>query len=75
MPSAPSAMFVLIVGLKLPLTAMTPLETAWVDGLAAVLDGGRAPGGVPSTLLDVSGNVPRVLRQGPIATEELLASR
>jgi L-threonylcarbamoyladenylate synthase len=55
--------------------AMTPLETAWVDGLAAVLDGGRAPGGVPSTLLDVSGDVPRVLRQGPIATEELLATR
>jgi L-threonylcarbamoyladenylate synthase len=55
--------------------AMTPLETAWVDGLAAVVDGGRAPGGVPSTLLDVSGEVPRVLREGPIAAEELLAGR
>ena len=55
--------------------AMTPLETAWVDGLAAVLDGGRAPGGVPSTLLDVSGGPPRVLRPGPIAEAELLAGR
>jgi L-threonylcarbamoyladenylate synthase len=53
--------------------AMTPLETAWVDGLAAVVDGGRAPGGVPSTLLDLSLETPRVLRQGPIAEEELLA--
>ena len=52
--------------------AVTPLETAWVDGLAAVLDGGRAPGGVPSTLLDVSGETPRVLREGPIPEADLL---
>jgi L-threonylcarbamoyladenylate synthase len=51
--------------------ALTPLETAWVEGLAAVLDGGRAPGGVPSTLLDVSGPEVRVLRQGPIAEAAL----
>jgi L-threonylcarbamoyladenylate synthase len=55
--------------------AMTPLETAWVHGLAAVLDGGRAPGGVPSTLLDVTGERPRILRAGPIAEAELLAGR
>lgn len=51
--------------------ALTPLETAWVDGLAAVLDGGRAPGAVPSTLLDVSGEEPRVLRPGPVPAEAL----
>lgn len=55
--------------------ALTPLETAWVDGLAAVLDGGRAPGGVPSTLLDVSGDEPRVLRPGPVPAEALLPGR
>jgi L-threonylcarbamoyladenylate synthase len=52
--------------------ALTPLETAWVSGLAAVLDGGRAPGEVPSTLLDVSGGEPRILRPGPVPAEALL---
>lgn len=56
-------------------SALTPLETAWVTGLAAVLDAGRAPGGVPSTLLDISGETPRVLRSGPIPEAELLAGR
>lgn len=53
--------------------ALTPLETAWVSGLAAVLDGGRAPGTLPSTLLDVSGAEPRILRRGPVPAEALLA--
>jgi len=51
--------------------ALTPLETAWVDGLAAVLDGGRAPGAMPSTLLDLSAGDPRILRPGPVPAEEL----
>lgn len=54
--------------------ALTPLETAWVVGLAAVLDGGRAPGAVPSTLLDLSGEQPRVLRPGPVPAEALVPS-
>ena len=52
--------------------ALTALETAWVDGLAAVLDGGRVQGEVPSTVLDVSGPTPRILRKGPIPAGELL---
>jgi L-threonylcarbamoyladenylate synthase len=52
--------------------ALTPLESAWVEGLAAVLDGGRAPGGVPSTLLDLSRPQPRILREGPIPGPALL---
>jgi L-threonylcarbamoyladenylate synthase len=55
--------------------ALTPLETAWVTGLAAVLDGGRAPGAVPSTLLDISGEVPLILREGPVPAEALLPAR
>jgi L-threonylcarbamoyladenylate synthase len=51
--------------------AMTPLEAARLGGLAAVLDGGRARGGVPSTLLDLSGLEPRILREGSIPAEEL----
>lgn len=53
--------------------ALTALESAWVEGLAAVVDGGRAVGEVPSTVLDLSGPAPRVLRPGPITAEELLA--
>jgi len=53
--------------------ALTPLESAWVEGLAAVLDGGRAPGAVPSTLLDVSREEPRILRAGPVPAEALAA--
>ncbi len=40
--------------------------------VAAVVDGGRVPGGVASTVLDLSVPRPRVLREGPI-TRELLA--
>jgi len=53
--------------------ALTPLESAWVEGLAAVLDGGRAPGAVPSTLLDLSRDEPRILRAGPVPAESLVA--
>ncbi len=55
--------------------ALTPLETAWVEGLAAVLDGGRAPGALPSTVLDVSAGEPRILREGPVTPEMLLTTQ
>src|SRR5262249_58852158 len=55
--------------------AMTALEAAWLEGLAAVLDGGEAPGGVPSTMLDISNAEPRILRPGPVPEEALLVSR
>lgn len=55
--------------------ALTALETAWVEGLGAVLDAGKAPGGVPSTLLDVSAAEPRILRPGPVPEGALLLSR
>lgn len=42
-------------------------------GLAidAVLDGGPAPGGLPSTLVDLTGTDPVCLRQGPVSFEEI----
>lgn len=52
--------------------ALTPLDAAWLGGLAAVLDGGRARAGVPSTLLDLSGPHPILLREGPIGAAKLL---
>jgi len=36
-----------------------------------IIDGGKTPGGLPSTLVDCTGHEIRVLRQGPITEEEL----
>ena len=41
------------------------------DELAAVVDGGAVPGGVASTVLDLSVTPARVLREGPIGREQL----
>ncbi|MBI4769820.1 MAG: threonylcarbamoyl-AMP synthase [Chloroflexi bacterium] len=39
-----------------------------------LLDGGRTPGGAPSTVVDCLGSAPRILRSGPISEEQLLAA-
>ena len=52
--------------------AMTAEEASELPGLAAILDGGRAPGGTASTVLDLTGPEPHVLREGAIARSELL---
>ncbi|MBO0746341.1 MAG: threonylcarbamoyl-AMP synthase, partial [Candidatus Dormibacteraeota bacterium] len=52
--------------------AMTPQEAARLEGVAAVLDGGPAPGGVPSTVLTLAAEDPEVLRAGPISRQALL---
>jgi L-threonylcarbamoyladenylate synthase len=52
--------------------AMTAVEAGALTGVAAVLDGGKAPGGTASTVLDLTGPEPHVLREGAIATPELL---
>jgi L-threonylcarbamoyladenylate synthase len=52
--------------------AMTALEAGMLTGVAAVLDGGAAPGGTASTVLDLTGPEPHVLREGAIAAPELL---
>lgn len=41
------------------------------DALDAVVDGGRVPGGVASTVLDLSVDPARVLREGPIEAASL----
>jgi L-threonylcarbamoyladenylate synthase len=41
------------------------------DGLAAVVDGGAVPGGVASTVLDLTVTPARILRPGPIAARDL----
>jgi tRNA A37 threonylcarbamoyladenosine synthetase subunit TsaC/SUA5/YrdC len=51
---------------------MTAEEAAALPGVAAVLDGGTAPGGTASTVLDLTGPEVHVLREGAITTPELL---
>lgn len=41
------------------------------DGLAAVVDGGRVPGGVASTVLDLGEGAARIIREGPIGRQDL----
>ena len=41
------------------------------DALAAVVDGGEVPGGVASTVVDLSVTPARILREGPISATQL----
>ena len=55
---------------------VSPTEAAHVveelgDRVALVLDGGRTPVGLESTVLDLSGEAPALLRPGGVALEEL----
>jgi L-threonylcarbamoyladenylate synthase len=43
-----------------------------LDGCGAVVDGGELPG-VPSTVIDLTGETPRVLREGAVPADEALA--
>jgi len=52
--------------------AMTAQEAGALPGVAAVLDGGAAPGGTASTVLDLTGPEAHVLREGAITSPELL---
>ncbi len=46
-----------------------------LDGrVALIIDGGRTPGGVPSTVLDCTGTEPRVLRAGPLTIDQIRAA-
>ena len=40
--------------------------------VALILDGGRTPGGVPSTVVDCLGAEPRILREGALSKEQIL---
>ena len=39
-----------------------------------IIDGGKTPGGVPSTLVDCTGEKIKVLREGPISLDTLLSA-
>jgi L-threonylcarbamoyladenylate synthase len=52
--------------------ALDEVPTEILNGCGAVVDGGRLPG-IPSTVLDLSGAEPRVLREGAVPPAEALA--
>ena len=66
-----------ITGTSANMSGMPGLTTAddvrreFGDAIDFVLDGGDAPGGVASTILDLSGGEPRALREGAVSWEEI----
>lgn len=55
--------------------ALTAEEAARLPGLSGAVDGGRVTGGVPSTVLDLSGAEPTVLREGALTAHALGLTR
>lgn len=53
------------------LATATAIETRLGDRIDLILDGGPARGGRPSTVVDVTVDPPRVLREGAIATADI----
>jgi L-threonylcarbamoyladenylate synthase len=39
--------------------------------IALIIDGGKTPGSVPSTVVDCTGKQPQILRAGPISNDEI----
>ena len=53
------------------LTSAAAVRAEFGDAIDFVLDGGDAPGGVASTILDLSGGAPKVLREGAVSWCEI----
>jgi L-threonylcarbamoyladenylate synthase len=49
------------------------IERALGTGVDLLLDAGRTPGGAPSTIVDVTGRDPRLVRPGAIAWDDIQA--
>ena len=74
----------LVTGLEAPIVGTSANLSGWPSPLTAeevysqlgdkidlIIDGGRCPGGRESTIVDVTGETPVVLREGAISREEL----
>lgn len=48
------------------------VERALGPGVALIIDGGPSPGGLASTIVDVTGEQPRLIREGPVAFDRVL---
>ncbi len=56
------------------LTGATAVREIFGEELELVIDAGEITGGVASTVLDLSGGVPVLLRQGAVSSEEIEAT-
>lgn len=54
-----------------PLTRAADVAREFGDEVDLVLDAGACPGGLPSTIIDVSSSLPRLVRAGAIPAREL----
>src|SRR5262245_10848507 len=53
-----------------PSTSASGVLTYFPEGVDLVLDGGPTPGGEPSTVLDLTAEPPRIVRQGAVIVRE-----
>lgn len=60
-------------GAQSPVSAQEVYEQL-AGRIPLIIDGGRTPGGVPSTLVDCTTPELKILREGPIQREDLLAA-
>jgi L-threonylcarbamoyladenylate synthase len=59
-----------IHGRPSPTTAQD-VESQIGDKVELIIDAGKTPGGIESTILDMSGDKPRILRQGAVARAQI----
>jgi L-threonylcarbamoyladenylate synthase len=62
-----------ISGSQSPVTAQEVHEQLR-GRIALIIDGGRTPGGIPSTLVDCTMPELKILREGPLSLEELISA-
>jgi L-threonylcarbamoyladenylate synthase len=54
-----------------PARTAVEVQRSFPDGLDLIVDGGTARGGQPSSVLDISGAEPRLIREGAVSKREL----
>jgi L-threonylcarbamoyladenylate synthase len=58
---------------RLPLTKATQVQKEFGQGVSLIVDAGVCPGGLPSTIVDITCSPPRLVRPGAVDTAALLA--
>jgi L-threonylcarbamoyladenylate synthase len=55
-----------------PLSTADEVSSTFGDRIDVLIDAGPAPGGLPSTIVDVTGEAPVLIRAGAIAWDRVL---
>jgi L-threonylcarbamoyladenylate synthase len=56
---------------KIPSTSVSDVIVSSLRGFDAILDGGKIKKSVESTILDLTGSVPKLIREGAISSKEI----